>query len=206
MTQDMTNAGTGRDVVYTLKVITDPNAKAELQKFKQSVQEVFKEIGAKQAEARDQAMRGPRINIERMRSQVQQETQQRQLGSFQPAEQNNSRFSFPGQQAISSLSGPTLSLVQNDDNPVSDSPSTHFAPLFSASPRSSPFHIKPAGNLGPTSSSRHTSSDRNSTDLQQSISSVINALSKLAQSLGAADVHSRRNSLLQRANRDAAFG
>jgi hypothetical protein len=60
MTDDMATSSTGRNVIYTLKVETDPRAKAELQKFKQSVLDMFKELGAKQAERRDHAMRGGR--------------------------------------------------------------------------------------------------------------------------------------------------
>ena len=58
MTADMATSGVGRNVIYTLNVETDPRAKAELQKFKQSVLDMFKELGAKQSETRDHAMRG----------------------------------------------------------------------------------------------------------------------------------------------------
>lgn len=205
MTQEMTS-GAGRDVVYTLEVATDPNAKAELRKFKQAVQEAFKECGPNQAEKRDQAMRGPQINIERMRSQVQQERERRQYDVPQRAEQLNARPASQTRQSMFQVEMPNHG--QTVDSLAGNMPSDHDAPTWAAGPQLNSIPSVTAGDFRGAVASRMTSGDHNSGDLQKSISTVVNALIKLAQALGSADrgATSRRNAMLQRANRDAAFG
>jgi len=91
MTADMASSGVGRNVIYTLKVETDPRAKAELQKFKQSVLDMFKELGAKQAETRDHAMRGNSGHVEQSHAQRQRDILRQQRESHWREEQEKAR-------------------------------------------------------------------------------------------------------------------
>lgn len=206
MTLDTITSGTGRNVVYTLKVETDPGAKGELQKFKQSVQEAFKDIGAKQAEARDQAMRGPQVNIERMRSQFQQESRRRQYDVLRHAEELNSGRDVQAGQMM--FQAGLQNHAQKIDSSAGDASPENIAPAREAGSLINSIPATTAGNFRGSMARAVTNGDRKFGDVQKSIAAVMDALAKMAQALGSADQesNSRRNLLLQRANRDAAFG
>ncbi len=201
MMQEMT----GRNVVYTLKVVTDPNAKAELQKFKQAVQDAFKEIGPNQAEKRDQAMRGPQIDIERMQLQVQQETQRRQYDMFQHAEGLTSRPAVHSRQTMIQAGSPNHS--RNIDGLAVDATTDDGASTWEAGSQINSIPTITAGNFRGKMARSMSNGDRQFGNVQKSVARVIDALAKMAQALGSSDEsNSRSNALLQRANRDAVFG